>query len=208
MINQSKPLIEEAYKFSVAPMLDCTDRHFRVLMRQISRKALLYTEMIVAKALLHNNRKKLLDFDEIEHPISLQIGGDDAKVLSEAAQLAEVWGYDEINLNLGCPSPKVKAGNFGACLMEYPDNVARCIEAIKKTTNLQKIIKNHEKNIKNHQQIIKNHKTVVNKKYKKIKHQQKSMFTSSLVPNGRQKRNQRKKLIENHPFPTSYSLKN
>jgi len=141
MVNKSKPLINEAYQFSVAPMLDCTDRHFRVLMRQISVKALLYTEMVVAKALLYQNRKKLLDFDEIEHPVAIQLGGDDPLVLSEAALVAESWGYDEINLNIGCPSQKVQSGNFGACLMKQPDLVARCIEAMKRKTDLPITIK-------------------------------------------------------------------
>ncbi len=131
-----------AYRFSVAPMLDCTDRHFRVLMRQISRRALLYTEMVVAKALHHSNRlPRLLDFDPIEHPIALQIGGDDPKLLAEAAKLAEEWGYDEINLNVGCPSPRVQAGNFGACLMAQPDLVARCIEAMCNASTLPVTVK-------------------------------------------------------------------
>ena len=100
-----------AYRFSVAPMLDCTDRHFRVLMRQISRRALLYSEMVVAQALHHSKRRnKLLDFDPVEHPIALQVGGDDPALLAEAARLAQDWGYDEINLNVGCPSQKVQAG--------------------------------------------------------------------------------------------------
>ena len=141
MIKKSKPLIKESYQFSVAPMLDCTDRHFRVLMRQISVKALLYTEMVVANALLYQNRKKLLDFDEIEHPIAIQLGGDDPLVLSEAAIIAESWGYDEINLNIGCPSQKVQSGNFGACLMSNPELVARCIEAMKNKTNIPVTIK-------------------------------------------------------------------
>ena len=120
-----------AYRFSVAPMLDCTDRHFRVLMRQISRRAMLYSEMVVAQALHHSKRRnKLLDFDPVEHPIALQVGGDDPALLAEAARLAQDWGYDEINLNVGCPSQKVQAGNFGACLMAEPDLVARCVEAM------------------------------------------------------------------------------
>ena len=120
-----------AYRFSVAPMLDCTDRHFRVLMRQISRRALLYSEMVVAQALHHTNRRdKLLDFDPVEHPIALQVGGDDPALLADAARLASDWNYDEINLNVGCPSQKVQAGNFGACLMAEPDLVARCVEAM------------------------------------------------------------------------------
>ena len=130
------------YRLSIAPMMDCTDRHFRVLMRQITKKSLLYTEMIVAQALHYSkNRNKLLDFDEIEHPISIQLGGDSPKLLAEAAQMAEDWGYDEINLNIGCPSPKVKSGNFGACLMAKPKIVANCIEAIKKSCNLPITVK-------------------------------------------------------------------
>ena len=130
------------YRLSIAPMMDCTDRHFRVLMRQITKKSLLYTEMIVAQALhFSKNRNKLLDFDEIEHPISIQLGGDNPNLLSEAAQIAEDWGYDEINLNIGCPSPKVKSGNFGACLMERPKVVANCIEKMKQSCNLPITVK-------------------------------------------------------------------
>ena len=102
-----------AYRFSVAPMLDCTDRHFRVLMRQISRRALLYSEMVVAQALHHSKRRnKLLDFDPVEHPIALQVGGDDPALLAEAARLAQDWGYDEINLNVGCPKPEGAGREF------------------------------------------------------------------------------------------------
>lgn len=123
-------------------MLDYTDKHFRVLMRQISQKALLYTEMIVANALHHNPQKeKLLSFNKIEHPIAIQLGGDNPTRLSEATKMAEAWGYDEINLNLGCPSSKVSAGNFGACLMANPDQVARCIEAMSNATCLPVTIK-------------------------------------------------------------------
>ena len=130
------------YRVSIAPMMDCTDRHFRVLMRQITKKSLLYTEMIVAQALhFSKNRNKLLDFDEIEHPISIQLGGDNPNLLAEAAQIAEDWGYDEINLNIGCPSPKVKSGNFGACLMERPKVVANCIEKMKQSCNLPITVK-------------------------------------------------------------------
>ncbi len=141
MVVKTSFLAHEAYRLSIAPMLDCTDRHFRVIMRQISRKTLLYTEMIVAKALEHKESRFLLNFDEIEHPIALQVGGDDPSSLSEAAKLAEIWGYDEINLNVGCPSPRVQSGNFGACLMKNPDQVARCIEAMTKTTTLPVTIK-------------------------------------------------------------------
>jgi len=130
------------YRLSIAPMMDCTDRHFRILMRQITKKSLLYTEMIVAKALHYStNRNKLLDFDEIEHPIAIQLGGDNPNLLAEAAQIAEDWGYDEINLNVGCPSPKVQSGNFGACLMGKPKIVATCIEKMKKTCNIPITVK-------------------------------------------------------------------
>ncbi len=143
MISNSPKTNEIAnYKLSIAPMMDCTDRHFRVLMRQITKKSLLYTEMIVAQALHYSkNRNKLLDFDEIEHPISIQLGGDNPKLLAEAAQMAEDWGYDEINLNIGCPSPKVKSGNFGACLMGKPKTVAMCIEKMKKSCNIPITVK-------------------------------------------------------------------
>ncbi|KGG13378.1 MULTISPECIES: tRNA dihydrouridine(20/20a) synthase DusA [Prochlorococcus] len=141
MVAKSREVIYQPYRFSIAPMLDCTDRHFRVIFRHISKRALLYTEMIVAKALLHQKGSSLLDFNEIEHPISLQIGGDDPKELAEAAKIAEIWGYDEINLNVGCPSSKVKAGKFGACLMAHPTQVAKCIEAMKSATNLPVTIK-------------------------------------------------------------------
>ena len=131
-----------AYRFSVAPMLDCTDRHFRVLMRQISQRALLYSEMVVAQALHHSRRRdKLLDFDTSEHPIALQVGGDNPDLLGDAARLAHDWGYDEINLNVGCPSQKVQAGNFGACLMAEPDLVARCVEAMTTASSLPVTVK-------------------------------------------------------------------
>ncbi|MFZ9947673.1 MAG: tRNA-dihydrouridine synthase, partial [Vulcanococcus sp.] len=124
-------LLNGAYRFSVAPMMDYTDRHFRVLMRQITRRSLLYTEMVVAQALHYSERReRLIDFDPIEHPIALQVGGDDPQRLAEAARIAADRGYDEINLNVGCPSEKVQKGRFGACLMAEPDHVARCISAM------------------------------------------------------------------------------
>ncbi len=142
MIAKYSNQINKHYLFSVAPMMDCTDRHFRVLMRQISKKALLYTEMVVAQALQHSNRlDRLLGFDEIEHPIALQLGGDDPKLLAEAARIGEDWGYDEINLNIGCPSPRVVSGNFGASLMGNPEQVAQCIEAMTDATNIPITVK-------------------------------------------------------------------
>jgi len=128
--------------FSIAPMLDCTDRHFRVMIRQISKKALLYSEMVVAQALYHSKKvHSLLDFDAIEHPISLQIAGDNPYLLSEATKLAKEWGYDEVNLNVGCPSARVQSGNFGACLMANPGLVAQCIESMVKASDLPVTIK-------------------------------------------------------------------
>ena len=142
MTEVERPATVPAHRFSVAPMLDCTDRHFRVLMRQISCRALLYTEMVVAQALHHTNRRdRLLDFDPIEHPIALQVGGDDPNLLADAARLALDWGYDEINLNVGCPSQRVQAGNFGACLMADPDLVARCVEAMGQASALPVTVK-------------------------------------------------------------------
>ena len=130
------------HKISIAPMMDCTDKHFRMLMRQITTKALLYTEMIVAQSLYFNEKKeKFLDFNETEHPISIQFGGDQPKYLKEAAKMAQDWGYDEINFNVGCPSPRVSSGNFGASLMNSPYKVAKCIESLKNNSNIPVTIK-------------------------------------------------------------------
>ena len=134
--------ITKIHKLSIAPMMDCTDRHFRMIIRKISSKALLYTEMIVAQSLIYTDQKeKFLNFNEEEHPISIQLGGDNPKILKEAAQLAQDWGYDEINFNVGCPSPRVCSGNFGASLMKEPEKVAKCIEALKNNCNLPITIK-------------------------------------------------------------------
>ena len=134
--------ISKSHKISIAPMMDCTDKHFRMIMRKISSKALLYTEMIVAQSLIYtDNREKFLDFNKEEHPLSIQFGGDDPNYLKEAAKMAQDWGYDEINFNVGCPSSKVSAGNFGASLMNHPSKVAKCIEALKNNCNLPITIK-------------------------------------------------------------------
>lgn len=122
-----------AHRFSVAPMMDYTDRHYRVLMRQITRRSLLYTEMVVAQALHFcdsERRERLLGFDPIEHPIALQLGGDDPERLAAATRMAADRGYDEVNLNVGCPSEKVRQGRFGACLMAEPERVAQCVAAM------------------------------------------------------------------------------
>ena len=134
--------IKNNHKLSIAPMMDCTDRHFRMIMRKISSETLLYTEMIVAQSLVYTNTKeKFLDFNNEEHPISIQFGGDDPKILKEAAQMAQDWGYDEINFNVGCPSPRVCSGNFGASLMKDPEKVAKCVESLKNSCNLPITIK-------------------------------------------------------------------
>jgi tRNA-dihydrouridine synthase A len=116
--------------FAVAPMMDWTDRHCRFFHRQLTRHALLYTEMITARAIKHGDRQKLLSFDEREQPVALQLGGSDPQMLAEASKIGEQWGYSEINLNVGCPSDKVTEGRFGACLMAEPKLVAQCVAAM------------------------------------------------------------------------------
>ncbi len=118
-------------RFAVAPMLDWTDRHCRYFHRQLTKCALLYTEMVVADAAIHGNRERLLGFSDEEHPIAVQLGGSDPTKLAEAARIAEDFGYDEINLNVGCPSDRVQSGAFGACLMLEPDLVSRGVNAMK-----------------------------------------------------------------------------
>ena len=115
---------------SVAPMMDWTDSHCRVLHRAMTRRALLYTEMVTADAILHGDRARLLGFDRSEHPVALQLGGSEPTALAEAARIAEGFGYDEINLNVGCPSDRVQSGRFGACLMKEPALVADCVAAM------------------------------------------------------------------------------
>jgi tRNA-dihydrouridine synthase A len=122
---------ELRYRFCVAPMMDWTDRHCRVFHRLLSRHARLYTEMITAAAILHGDRRRLLGFDSCEHPIAVQLGGSEPAALGEAAAIAADFGYDEINLNVGCPSERVQTGAFGACLMREPELVADCVAAMK-----------------------------------------------------------------------------
>ncbi|MEL6325746.1 MAG: tRNA dihydrouridine(20/20a) synthase DusA [Cyanobacteria bacterium J06626_23] len=127
--------------FSVAPMMDRTDRHFRYFMRQITRQALLYTEMVTAQAILHGDLERLIGFHPDEKPLSLQVGGDDPQQLAHCARIAEDWGYDEINLNVGCPSSRVQNGNFGACLMAQPERVADCVAAMMAATSIPVTVK-------------------------------------------------------------------
>ncbi len=122
-------------------MMDWTDRHCRYLHRQLSRHALLYTEMVVAEAAIHGDRDRLLGFDESEHMLALQLGGSDPAKLAEAARVASAYGYDEINLNVGCPSDRVQSGTFGACLMREPQRVARCVGAMKDAVDIPVTVK-------------------------------------------------------------------
>ena len=128
-------------KVSVAPMMDCTDRHERFFLRLISKNTLLYTEMIVDEAINRGDKKKLLEFNINEKPVALQLGGSSPKLLAEAAKIGEDFGYDEINLNLGCPSRKVEKNKFGACLMKEPNLVADCLSKMKSSTKLPVTIK-------------------------------------------------------------------
>lgn len=118
-------------RLSVAPMMDWTDRHCRSFHRLLAPDALLYTEMLHAHAVLRGDRSRLLGFDAAEHPLALQLGGSEPDLLAEAARIGADWGYDEINLNVGCPSDRVQAGRFGACLMKEPGRVADCVAAMR-----------------------------------------------------------------------------
>lgn len=122
-------------------MLDWTDRYCRYFLRLISKHAVLYTEMVTTGAILHGNRERFLDFDPSEHPVALQLGGSDPKELAECGKLGEAWGYDEINLNVGCPSDKVQSGRFGACLMMTPQLVADCVKAMKERVDIDITVK-------------------------------------------------------------------
>ena len=119
-------------RLAVAPMMDWTDRHCRFFHRQLTRRTLLYTEMVVDEAVIHGDRQRLLGFDAVEHPVALQLGGSDPDKLAEAAAIGADFGYGEINLNVGCPSDRVQSGTFGACLMRTPDLVAHCVDAMKR----------------------------------------------------------------------------
>ena len=126
---------------SVAPMMDYTDRHFRYFLRQMTRRTLLYTEMITTAAIIHGDRAKLLDFFPVEKPLVLQLGGDNPEQLAECAKIGQDWGYDEINLNVGCPSDRVQNGHFGACLMARPVQVGSCIQAMQKAVSIPVSVK-------------------------------------------------------------------
>jgi tRNA-dihydrouridine synthase A len=129
------------HPISVAPMMDWTDRHCRFFLRQISRHALLYTEMVTTGAMLHGPCERLLAFHPDEHPVALQLGGSDPAALAECARIAEDAGYDEVNLNVGCPSDRVQSGRFGACLMAEPDLVAELVSAMRAAVSIPVTVK-------------------------------------------------------------------
>ena len=131
----------DACRLSVAPMMDWTDRHCRAFHRVLAPHALLYTEMVHAQAVIHGDRQRLLGFDASEHPVALQLGGSEPAHLAEASRIGEQYGYDEINLNVGCPSDRVQAGRFGACLMKEPSLVAECMAAMRAAVRVPVTVK-------------------------------------------------------------------
>ena len=129
------------HKFCIAPMMDWTDRHCRVFHRVLTRRALLYTEMVTADAVIHRKRDQLLGFCDVEHPVALQLGGSDPVKLAAAARIGADYGYDEINLNVGCPSDRVQGGHFGACLMATPDVVADSVAVMRAAVSIPVTVK-------------------------------------------------------------------
>jgi tRNA-dihydrouridine synthase A len=132
---------DSAHRFCVAPMMEWTDRHCRYFLRLISARAFLYTEMVTADAVLYGNRERVLGFSPEEHPVGLQLGGCDPAKLAKAAKIGADYGYDEINLNIGCPSDRVQSGRFGACLMAEPDLVAECVAAMSAAVRMPVTVK-------------------------------------------------------------------
>src|SRR5580658_3585947 len=133
--------MSEAHKFCIAPMMEWTDRHCRFFHRLLTRRARLYTEMLGTGAVIHGDRARLLGFDPAEHPIAVQLGGSDARALALAARICADLGYDEINLNVGCPSERVRDGRFGACLMAEPALVGECVAAMKAAATIPVTVK-------------------------------------------------------------------
>ncbi len=127
--------------FSIAPMMNWSDRHCRMFWRQLTEHALLYTEMVTTGAILHAGPERFLTFHDEEHPVALQLGGSNPKELAQCAKIAEQWGYDEININCGCPSDRVQNGAFGACLMGMPDTVANCVKAMQDACSIPVTVK-------------------------------------------------------------------
>ncbi|MGE0750227.1 MAG: tRNA dihydrouridine(20/20a) synthase DusA [Variibacter sp.] len=131
----------EAHRFCIAPMMEWTDRHCRAFHRLLTRRALLYTEMLTAGAVIHGDRARLLGFDPAEHPVAVQLGGSEPRALADAARICADMGYDEINLNVGCPSTRVQGGRFGACLMAEPRLVGDCVAAMKAAVSIPVTVK-------------------------------------------------------------------
>ena len=134
-------MTQNHHKFCIAPMMKKTDKHFRFMARQFTKNSMLYTEMIHSNAILKGDVDKLLKFDRSEHPVGLQLGGSDPKSLAQAAIIGQEFGYDEINLNVGCPSKKVKSGNFGVFLMKNVELLGSCVNEVKKNINIPFTIK-------------------------------------------------------------------
>jgi len=130
-----------SHRFCIAPMLHCTDRHYRYLARLLTKQSRLYTEMITTGALIYGDQQRWLSLHDNENPVALQLGGSDLKEMAKCAELAEKYGFDEVNINVGCPSDRVQAGKFGACLMKEPNVVASCIKAMKETTGIEVTVK-------------------------------------------------------------------
>lgn len=137
----NKMMLKQDLRFSIAPMMDWTDRHCRVFHRLLSRRARLYTEMLTSAAVLNGARDRLLNFHAVEHPVAVQLGGSEPENLAAAAAIAADYGYDEINLNIGCPSERVQSGAFGACLMREPELVADCVAAMKARVKIPVTVK-------------------------------------------------------------------
>jgi tRNA-dihydrouridine synthase A len=140
--TDQRTVSQQTYKFCIAPMMDWTDRHCRFFHRSLSRHARLYTEMVTAEAVLHGDRDRLLGLSSsCEHPVTLQLGGSEPELLAEAASIGAAFGYDEINLNVGCPSDRVQSGRFGACLMREPEHVGRCVAAMQAAVDVPVTVK-------------------------------------------------------------------
>ncbi len=134
-------IASHSHRLCVAPMMNCTDRHYRFLARMLSRYSVLYTEMITASALIHGDHRRLLRFNSCEHPVALQLGGSNPSDMQKCVEYAAGCGYDEVNVNVGCPSNRVQAGKFGACLMLEPRTVANCVRAMKTVAHMEITVK-------------------------------------------------------------------
>ncbi|WP_415717126.1 tRNA dihydrouridine(20/20a) synthase DusA [Roseibium sp.] len=143
MLSEEKKIYKTSKSkvFATAPMMEWTDRHCRAFHRQLTRNALLYTEMVTTGAVIHGDRNHLIGFSDIEHPVACQLGGSDPKEMAEAARIVSEFGYDEVNINVGCPSDRVQSGRFGACLMEEPELVAACVAAMKDAVDISVTVK-------------------------------------------------------------------